>query len=224
VEAIYDADSVNLKDSTSPTVLFISRQGKRVLCAKKDSISCQLAQISTPIDEEIADDRNKFQTYDVVGSNIVICAIVGTKSVHATTAQNIDRMFETGEIPNWETRAIPVGAIEDFSLPISGQTVLLTATDTGRRIIAPTTIVWNESGIKITVNKGDCAYDLSRQAPAPLRVDADTGFVFAKHSNGGPDRLVITNIEQFDTRGFEDMISAITSGRFAPSAQASIAA
>ncbi|MBI4713850.1 hypothetical protein HY771_01555 [Candidatus Uhrbacteria bacterium] len=214
LSAVYDRDiSATMFGSDSSTLLLIARQGKRVLCGKLYAPGSSFVQIETPVDASLA------QTFDVIGREILICASVGTRQVHATSAAQLVTLFETGEILQWKSRTIAVSEIEDFSLTVdNGRIVLLTAKDAGRRLIIPTIVAWDKvKGFQITLCKGDCAYDLSRINLAPQRVETTTGLVVARQNNGGLDRVKITTIEGFqrDVPDFDELIELITSGRFA---------
>lgn len=212
IDVIYYQPSGELHNSTSSTILLLSRSGKRVLCVKQNmDIDSPFVQIVTP-----ADHGN--QIFGIIDRNIVICAVVGSNLVHAMHEEDIIDLFETGEVPNWSSRTISVSQIEDFSLPVDdGQTVILTAKDVGRRQFIPAVISWDKSGFKITLFKGQCATDLSHRIPAPQRIEPGSGIVVARQNNGGPDRLHITSIDTLEESvpDFSALIDRVSSGGFA---------
>lgn len=210
-EAIFDTDG-NVFSSESSTLLLLSRQGERTLCASRNKGTDQLTEIMTPINAGIP-------TFGIACKNIVIVAQMDGQQVFAINTDQITQVFETGERPKWIVKGLSVDKIEDFSLPVDkdGTTIIVTAVKNGKRLLVPAVVsLTSEKGFQITLCIGQSVIEIQKTDPAPQRIDVETGFVAARQNNGGPNRLHITTIEGYaaGNTAFTAMIDRATSGDF----------
>jgi len=210
--AIFDEDG-KVRGSDSTTLLLLSRQGERILCANFNGGMDQITEIITPV-------NIGFPTFGVVARKIILTAQMDSNQVYAISVNKVIQTLKTGDLPRWEVRSLLVDKVEDISLPVddSGTTVIITAVKYGKRLLLPAVVsLDSERGLRITLCIGQLMTEIQRTDPAPQRIDVASNFVVARQNNGGPNRLHITTIEKYATgnASFIAMIDRATSGDFA---------
>jgi hypothetical protein len=210
-DAIFDEDG-KVRGSDSTTLLLLSRQGERILCANLNGGMDQITEIMSPV-------NLGFPTFGVVARKIILTAQMDNNQVYAISVNKIIQTIKTGDLPRWEVRSLLVDQVEDISLPVdeSGTTVVITAVKYGRRLLFPAVVLPDlTNGLRITLCIGHSVTEIQRTDPAPQRIDVAANFVVARQNNGGPNRLHITTIEKYATgnASFIAMIDRATSGDF----------
>ena len=209
--AIFDEDG-KVRGLDSTTLLLLSRQGERILCANVNGGMDQITEIFTPV-------NLGFPIFGVVARKIILTAQMDSNQVYAISVSKIIHILKTGDFPRWEVRSLLVDKVEDISLPVddSGTTVIITAVKHGKRLLIPAVVYPDlEKGLRVTLCIGHTMTEIQRTDPAPQRIDVATNFVVARQNNGGPNRLHITTIEKYATGNpsFIAMIDRATSGDF----------
>lgn len=210
-DAVFDEEG-KVRGSDSTTLLLLSRQGERILCANLNGSMDQITEIMTPV-------NLGFPTFGVIGRKIILTAQMDCNQVYAISVNKIIQTLKTGDLPRWEVRSLLVDKVEDISLPVdeSGTTVIITVVKHGKRLLLPAVVsLDSEAGLRITLCIGHSLTEIQRTDPAPQRIDVASNFVVARQNNGGLNRLYITTIERYATgnASFIAMIDRATSGDF----------